>query len=86
MLVANPIPLTDAVSKSEMEPWIAQANQEAHENGIHGKALTPFLLQRIGELTKGKSLAANLSLLLNNARLAAQIATAMHMTEKRRQV
>jgi pseudouridine-5'-phosphate glycosidase len=86
VLVANPIPLTDAVSKSEMEPWIAQANQEAHDKGIHGQALTPFLLQRIGELTKGKSLAANLSLLLNNARLAAQIATAMHMTEKRRQV
>lgn len=85
VLVANPVPVADAISRSEMEPHIAQANQEAHEKGIHGKALTPFLLQHINLLTKGKSMRANLSLLLNNARLAAQIASALRMTEKRRQ-
>jgi pseudouridine-5'-phosphate glycosidase len=74
VLVANPIPETESIPKSEMEPIIAQASAEAVEQGIHGQALTPFLLSRIGELTKGKSLHANLALLLNNARLAAQIA------------
>ena len=86
VLVANPVPSADAIAKSEMEPWILQANKEAHEKDIHGKELTPFLLQRISELTKGKSMRANLSLLLNNAGLAAQIATALLMTEKRRQI
>ena len=84
VLVANPIPLADAIPSSEMEAHIAQANQEAHEEGIHGKALTPFLLQRISERTAGKSMAANLSLLLNNARLAAKIAHALRVAEKRR--
>ena len=85
VLVTNPVPSLDAIPKSEMEPYIEQANQEAHKNGIHGKELTPFLLQRISELTKGKSMRANLSLLLNNARLAAQIASAFRTSEKRRQ-
>src|SRR6266498_3371334 len=56
VLVANPIPIADAISRSEMEPYITQANQEAHNQGIHGKALTPFLLKRISELTEGKSM------------------------------
>ncbi len=86
VLVANPVPLADAISKSEMEPWIIQANKEAHDKGIHGKALTPFLLGRINELTMGKSMSTNLSLLLNNARLAAQIATAQYISERRRQI
>lgn len=86
VLVANPVPEADAIPTSEMEPFIAQANKEAHEKGIHGQELTPFLLQRITELTHGKSMRANLSLLLNNARLAAQIAIAWRMTERRRQI
>ena len=85
VLVANPVPLADAISRSAMEPFIVQANHEAHDQGIHGKALTPFLLQRISELTEGKSLRTNLSLLLNNARLAAQIATALRLAEIQRQ-
>jgi len=75
VLVANPIPETDAIPAAEMQPFIAQASAEALERGIHGQKLTPFLLGRINELTKGKSLKANLALLLNNARLAAQIAS-----------
>lgn len=82
VLVANPVPESEAISKSEMEPFIAQATQEAHAQGIHGKSVTPFLLSRISELTGGKSMQANLALLLNNARLAAQIARALHASEK----
>jgi pseudouridylate synthase len=84
VLVANPIPSADAIPKSEIEPIIEQASKEAQEKQIHGKDLTPFLLQRISELTKGKSMAANLSLLLNNARLAAQLAHALRVAEKQR--
>lgn len=84
VLVANPVPEAEAIPKSEMEPFIEQANQEAHEQGIHGQAVTPFLLNRINELTKGKSMRANLSLLLNNARLAAQIARALRTSERRK--
>jgi pseudouridine-5'-phosphate glycosidase len=84
ILVANPLPITDSISKSEMEPIIEKASKEAKEKNIHGQALTPFLLGRISELTNGKSMRANLSLLLNNARLAAQIASAMRASEKRK--
>ena len=84
VLVANPVPTGEAISKSEMEPLIEKASKEAKEKGIHGKEVTPFLLQRINELTKGKSMRANLALLLNNARLAAQIARAWHISEKRK--
>ena len=84
ILVANPIPVADAIPASEMEPIIRKASEEAQEKKIHGKELTPFLLQRISELTGGKSMASNLSLLLNNARLAAQIAKALRVSEKQR--
>ncbi|HEX9840701.1 MAG TPA: pseudouridine-5'-phosphate glycosidase [Anaerolineales bacterium] len=84
VLVANPVPLGEAISKSEMEPYIEQASKEAQKKKIHGKELTPFLLQHINELTKGKSMRANLSLLLNNARLASQIAHALRTSEKQK--
>ena len=84
VLVTNPVPLADAIAKSEMEPIIETASKEAREKNVHGQAITPFLLNRISELTKGKSMKANLSLLLNNARLAAQIASALRASEKRK--
>jgi pseudouridine-5'-phosphate glycosidase len=74
VLVTNPVPIAEAIPRSEMEPLIAKASAEAVESDIHGQALTPFLLKRISELTGGRSLKANLALLLNNARLAAEIA------------
>ncbi len=77
VLVANPIPESDAIPRLNMEPIIAQASKEAKEKKIHGQKLTPYLLQRISELTNKRSLQANLALLLNNARLAAQIAKAL---------
>ncbi len=82
VLVTNPIPETEAIPKSRMEPIIAKASAEAVEQGIHGQKLTPFLLGRISELTRGKSLKANLALLLNNARLAAEIAKEMNVNKK----
>jgi pseudouridine-5'-phosphate glycosidase len=82
VLVTNPVPETEAISKSEMEPLILQASAEAIEQGIHGQKLTPFLLSRISELTGGKSLKTNLALLLNNARLAARIAAEMTSTKQ----
>jgi pseudouridine-5'-phosphate glycosidase len=83
VLIVNPIPAADAIPKSEMEPYIEQASQEARAKRMHGKDLTPFLLARISDLTRGRSMQANLSLLLNNARLAAQIAKALRSMEKR---
>ena len=82
VLVTNPVPETQAISKLEMEPLILKASAEAIEQGIHGQALTPFLLGRISELTEGKSLRTNLALLLNNARLAALIAGEMTTKKK----
>ncbi len=84
VLVANPVPGPDAILQSEMEPMIEQASREAMDKKIHGQKLTPFLLQRISDFTKGRSMRANLSLLLNNARLAAQIAHAWRSAEKRK--
>ena len=84
VLVANPVPAMEAIPQSEMEPIIEQASREARDKKIHGQKLTPFLLQRISDLTRGRSMRANLSLLLNNARLAAQIAHAWRTAEKRR--
>jgi pseudouridine-5'-phosphate glycosidase len=83
VLVANPIPKADSISRMEMEPIIERASREARDKKIHGQELTPFLLQRISELTNKKSIRANLSLLINNARLAAQIATAMATNAKK---
>lgn len=82
ILVTNPITEAESIPKSEMEPIIARASVEAMEKEIHGQALTPFLLGRIAELTKGKSLKANLALLLNNARLAAEVAKEMTVRKK----
>ena len=84
VLVANPVPEAEAISRSEIEPFIEQADREAHSQGIHGKSITPFLLSRITELTGGKSMRANLALLLNNARLAARISGALYSIAKTR--
>lgn len=76
-LVANPIPVEAEIGAETMAPIIARATREASEQGISGKSVTPFLLQRILELTDGASLTANIALVLSNARLAAAIAREM---------
>ncbi len=73
-LVANPIPEADEIPARTLAPIIAQAQSDAKAARITGKAVTPFLLQRIFELTQGRSLTANIALVRNNARLAAEIA------------
>lgn len=76
-LVANPIPKADEIDAGTLAPIIAKAQSDAQSHGIRGKALTPYLLQRIFELTEGRSLTANIALVRNNARLAAEIAQAL---------
>ncbi|WLD56979.1 pseudouridine-5'-phosphate glycosidase [Salinispirillum sp. LH 10-3-1] len=77
VVVANPIPAEYAMPKSVIDGAIAQALQELEEQGVSGKASTPFLLARVAELTGGSSLDANIQLVLNNARLGADIAMAL---------
>ena len=77
ILVTNPIPLADAIDSATIDPHIAAAVAEADQEGIGRKELTPFLLQRILELTGGRSLEANIALVKNNATLAAKVAVAL---------
>ena len=81
-LIANPIPADAEIAAETLAPIIAQANAEAETQGITAKAVTPFLLSRIFELTKGQSLEANIALVLNNAQLAAKIATCLSQTSR----
>jgi pseudouridylate synthase len=75
-IIANPIPAADEIPSAEIEPQIRKAVAEAEQKGIHGKDVTPFLLNRITEITEGRSLKANIALVMNNARVAADIAVA----------
>ncbi len=79
-LVANPIDSADEIPREEMEPCIAAAAAEAQDAGIRGKALTPWLLERIDRLTSGRSLTANVALIKSNGRLAAEIAAFLSNT------
>ncbi len=74
MLVTNPIPEEFAMPKAVIDAAIDQAIAECEEKGIHGKETTPFLLARVAELTGGDSLASNIRLVFNNAKVAAQTA------------
>jgi pseudouridine-5'-phosphate glycosidase len=76
LLVCNPIPEAHALPRALVDAAIADALADCAAQGITGKAITPFLLQRVNQLTGGQSLAANVQLVLNNARLAAQVAEA----------
>lgn len=77
IVIANPIPEAYAMDKSSIDRAIEQALGEAEQQGISGKASTPFLLARVAELTGGDSLASNIQLVFNNARLATSIALAL---------
>ncbi len=76
MLVTNPIPEEFAMPKETIDAAIDQAISECNEKGIHGKETTPFLLARVAELTGGDSLASNIRLVYNNAKVAALTAVA----------
>lgn len=77
MLIANPVPEEDEISREEMEIYIQRALSHAEEDEISGKAVTPYLLAKIFEITEGRSLDTNIALVRNNARLAAEIAVAL---------
>jgi pseudouridylate synthase len=77
ILVGNPIPLEDEIVATEIDPAIVAAIDEAEALGVSGKALTPFLLSKMFELTQGRSLDANVALVVANARLATRIAAAL---------
>ena len=76
MLVTNPIPEEYAMPRAVIDAAIAQAIAECNEKGIKGKETTPFLLARVAELTDGDSLASNIKLVFNNAKVAALTAVA----------
>jgi pseudouridine-5'-phosphate glycosidase len=76
-LVTVPVSAADEVPNEELASLIEQAVQEADAQGISGRAVTPFLLERLVELTEGRTRTANERLLVNNARVAAQIAVAL---------
>jgi pseudouridine-5'-phosphate glycosidase len=75
--IANPIPVADEIPAAKIEDTIRAALDEAVKQGIAGKETTPFLLKRVNEVTGGASLKANIALVKNNARLAAEIAVAL---------
>ncbi len=77
MLVANPIPEEFSMDAASINASIASACEEAAARGVKGKEITPFLLDKIKQITGGKSLEANIELVYNNAKVAAQIACEM---------
>lgn len=74
VLIACPVPISDAMDLDIVEEYIEIASKEAHKKKISGKNVTPYLLERISALSEGKSLACNVALIKNNAKIAAQIA------------
>jgi pseudouridylate synthase len=78
MVIANPIPENHEIPAADMERHITAALEEARGQGIKGKALTPFLLERLGTITSGRSLESNIALVKNNALVGADIAVAFN--------
>jgi pseudouridine-5'-phosphate glycosidase len=74
ILVANPIPEADALAADDIDARIAEALRDAESEGVTRKEVTPYLLARINDLTEGRSLTANIALIKNNARFAAELA------------
>jgi pseudouridine-5'-phosphate glycosidase len=74
VILAVPVPEADAIPRYEMEAWIEAALAEAKQEGIHGNAVTPYLLDKVSQLSQGRSMQSNIALLLNNARVASQVA------------
>ena len=81
LLVTVPVPVGDEIPAAEIEPTILQAVAEADAQGLRSAEVTPFLLSRIAQLSGERSLRANLALLKNNARVAAEIAVALRQSE-----
>lgn len=80
VVVSNPVPQEAAMRNEEIDGIIAQALRDADAQGVKGKAVTPFLLARIKDLTGGRSLATNIALVKHNALVGARLAVALHAT------
>jgi len=78
VVVSNPVPSESAMPKEEIDRITEQALQEAGQQGVTGKAVTPFLLARIKELTEGRSLTTNIALVKHNALVGARLAVALN--------
>jgi pseudouridine-5'-phosphate glycosidase len=78
VVVSNPVPDEAAMPKEEIDRITSQALREAAQQGVTGKAVTPFLLDRIKQLTGGRSLATNIALVKHNALAGARLAVALH--------
>jgi pseudouridine-5'-phosphate glycosidase len=78
VVLANPVPEQSAMPKEEIDRITDQALREAGQHGVAGKAVTPFLLDRIKQLTGGRSLATNIALVMHNAAVGARLAIALH--------
>ena len=76
MVIANPVLWEDAMDEEVIEEAIIKSLKEASEKGIDGKAVTPFLLEKISQLTGGESLKTNIALVCNNELVGAKIASA----------
>jgi pseudouridine-5'-phosphate glycosidase len=74
ILITNPIPQADELDPAQWNHWLAQAEREAHEKNITARAVTPFVLGRLHELSNGATLRANIALVKSNAAAAAKIA------------
>ena len=81
MVIAAPVPEEHALAREEIDGYIDEALEEMQRRGISGKDTTPFLLARIAERSEGRSLEANIQLVINNARVAAAIAIAVSETD-----
>jgi pseudouridine-5'-phosphate glycosidase len=81
LLVANPVPEPDELPREVFEPALEGALAEAAERGLRGREVTPFLLERLRELTGGATVKTNVALLLHNARVAAELARALAREE-----
>jgi pseudouridine-5'-phosphate glycosidase len=77
VVVAQPVAMTVALEQDEFDKALAQAEKDTEQAGVRGPALTPYLLERLAEWTKGKTLLANQQLIVANAKLAAQVATCL---------
>jgi pseudouridine-5'-phosphate glycosidase len=85
VVIANPIPEAFQISAIEIEKAIKSALSDLEKEGIKGKESTPFLLNRVKEMTAGRSLDANIQLVLNNAKVAAEIAVALSKEQSKKQ-
>ncbi|HXI45620.1 MAG TPA: pseudouridine-5'-phosphate glycosidase, partial [Candidatus Acidoferrales bacterium] len=77
VLITVPVPEADALPRADADAAIERATADAERGGIHGPALTPWVLARVAELTSGASVRANRALVANNARVAARLAVAL---------